>query len=112
LVGSHIVTTVYRYLLSRYAQTTGRYAVRARTWYKDEGAPAHFSRAMRAGLHNTYHDQWPIAWPQRWRGLNPPHLYLQGHKNLVYAAPVENEEALHHRIGDACQTSATTLAFF
>jgi hypothetical protein len=23
---------------------------------------------------------------------------------LVYAAPVDNEEALHHRIVDACQT--------
>jgi hypothetical protein len=25
-------------------------------------------------------------------------------KTLVYAAPVDNEEALHHRIVDACQT--------
>jgi hypothetical protein len=25
-------------------------------------------------------------------------------KALVYAAPVDNEEALHHRIVDACQT--------
>jgi hypothetical protein len=25
-------------------------------------------------------------------------------KTLVYAAPVENKEALHHRIVDGCQT--------
>jgi hypothetical protein len=25
-------------------------------------------------------------------------------KTLVYAAPVDNEEALHHRTVDACQT--------
>jgi hypothetical protein len=25
-------------------------------------------------------------------------------KTIVYAAPVDNEEALHHRIVDACQT--------
>jgi hypothetical protein len=25
-------------------------------------------------------------------------------KSLVYAAPVDNEDALHHRIVDACQT--------
>jgi hypothetical protein len=32
-------------------------------------------------------------------------FYLWGHlKPLVYAAPVDNEEALHHRIVDACQT--------
>jgi hypothetical protein len=29
-----------------------------------------------------------------------------GHlKTLVYAAPVDSEEALHHRVVDACQTN-------
>jgi hypothetical protein len=37
--------------------------------------------------------------------LNPLDIYLWGHlKTLVYAAPVDNEEALHHRTVDACQT--------
>jgi hypothetical protein len=32
-------------------------------------------------------------------------FYQWGHlKTLVYAVPVDNEEALHHRNGDACQT--------
>jgi hypothetical protein len=75
-----------------------------------DGAPAHFSRAVRDVLSNTYHDQWigrggPAAWPPLSPDLNPLDFYLSEHlKALVYAAPVDNEEALHHRIVDACQT--------
>jgi hypothetical protein len=70
----------------------------------------HFSRAVRDVLNNTYHDPWigrggPTAWPPRSPDLNPLDCYLWGHLNTpVYAAPVDNEEALHHRIVDACQT--------
>jgi hypothetical protein len=73
-----------------------------------DGAPAHFSRAMRDVLSNAHHDRWtsrggPTAWPPRSPDLNPLDFYLLGHLNtLVYAAPVDNEEA--HRIVDACQT--------
>jgi hypothetical protein len=43
-------------------------AVRARMWYMHDGAPAHFSRAGRDVLSNTYHNRWigregPNAWP-------------------------------------------------
>jgi hypothetical protein len=31
-------------------------AVRARMWYMHDGAPAHFSRAVRYVLSNTHHD--------------------------------------------------------
>jgi hypothetical protein len=33
-------------------------------------------------------------------------------KTLVYAAPVDNEEALHHRSVDACQTIRNYLGIF
>jgi hypothetical protein len=85
-------------------------AVTARMWYMHDGAPAHFSRAVREVLRNTFHDQWigregPTAWPPRSPDLIPLDLYLWGHLNpLVYAPPVDNEEAPHHRIVDACQT--------
>jgi hypothetical protein len=47
----------------------------------------------------------PTAWSPTWPVLNPLDCYLCGHlKSLVYAAPVDNEEALHHRTADACQT--------
>jgi hypothetical protein len=37
--------------------------------------------------------------------LNPLHFYLWGHlRSLLYAAAVDNEEALHRRTVDACQT--------
>jgi hypothetical protein len=46
----------------------------------------------------------PIACPPRSPDLNPLQCYLWRHlKILVYAAPVDNEEALH--IVDACQTT-------
>jgi hypothetical protein len=81
-------------------------AVRARMWYMHDGASAHCSRAARGVLNNTYDDRGigtggTNAWPPRSPDLNP----LWGHvKALVCAAPVDNEEALHHRIVDACQT--------
>jgi hypothetical protein len=42
--------------------------------------------------------------------LNPLDFYLSGHvKALVYAAPVDNEEALHHGIVNACQNIRNCL---
>jgi hypothetical protein len=75
-----------------------------------DGAPAHFRRAVRDVLSNAHHDRWigrggPTACPPRSPDLNPPDFYLWGHlKTLVYVAPVDNEETLHHRTVDACQT--------
>jgi hypothetical protein len=79
-------------------------AVRSRTLYMHDGAPARFSRAVRDVRSNTYHDRWinrggPNARPPWSPDLNPLNFNLQGHlKTLVYAAPVDKEEALHHRI--------------
>jgi hypothetical protein len=47
----------------------------------------------------------PTELPPRPSDFNPLDFYLRGHlKTHVYAAPVDNEEALSHRIVDACQT--------
>jgi hypothetical protein len=47
----------------------------------------------------------PTELPPRSPDYNPPDFYLRGHlKTLVYAAPVDNEEALSHRTVDACRT--------
>jgi hypothetical protein len=68
-------------------------------------------RAVRDVLSNTCHDRWIgraglTAWPPRSTpDLNPLHVYLWRHLNtLVYAAPVDNEETLHNRTVNACQT--------
>jgi hypothetical protein len=86
-------------------------AVRAGMWYMQDCALAHFSPAVRDVLNNTCHDRWigrggPTAWPPcSMPTLNPLDFYLCGYlRALVYAAPVDNEEALNHRIVDACQT--------
>jgi hypothetical protein len=79
-------------------------------WYMHDGVPAHFSRAVRDVLNNTYHDRWTgrgghTAWAPRSADLNLLNFYLWGHlKTRVFASPVENEEALYHRIVDAYQT--------
>jgi hypothetical protein len=86
-------------------------AVRARIWYTLDGAPVHFSCAVRDVHSNTYHDLrtgrgGPTAWPPRsMPHSNPLEFYLWSPlKALVCAAPVDNEEALHHRTLNACQT--------
>jgi hypothetical protein len=86
-------------------------AVRARMWYMRDGALAHSSRAVRDAVSNTYYGGWTgtggaIEWPPRSTpDLNPLELYLCGHLNaLVYAAPVDNGETLHHHTVDGCQT--------
>jgi hypothetical protein len=75
-----------------------------------DGVMAHFSRGVRDVLDNTYHDRWidrcrPRAWALRTPGFNPLNSYLWGlQEDLIYAPPVHNEKAIHHRIVDACQT--------
>jgi hypothetical protein len=59
----------------------------------------------------AYHDRGigtggATAWSPRSPDFNPLDFYLWGHlKSLVYAVPVDNEEALHHRIMNACKAS-------
>jgi hypothetical protein len=73
-----------------------------------DGAPAHFSPAVRDVLNNACYDRWTgrggsTAWPPRSPDFNPLYFHLWGHLNiLVYAAPVDNEEAYH--IVESCQT--------
>jgi hypothetical protein len=76
-----------------------------------DGAPAHFSRAVRHVLNNMYHDQGigrggPIVWSAHSTPhVNPLDLHLWVHlKTFVCEAPLDSEEALQHRIVDACQT--------
>jgi hypothetical protein len=71
------------------------------------GTPAHSSRAVREFPRHTYHDRWvgkagPPAWPAHSTPrLNPLNLYPGRH---IKTFCVDNEEKLHHRILDACQT--------
>jgi hypothetical protein len=47
----------------------------------------------------------PTAWPPRLPDFNPLDFYMWEHlKTVVYAAFFHNEEVLHHRVLDTCQT--------
>jgi hypothetical protein len=88
-------------------------AVRERMRYMQDGAPVHFSRAVRDALNNTYHDRRTLCDIQRSPDLNPLDFYLWEHlETLVYAVPVDNEEALHHCILDACQAISNYAGIF
>jgi hypothetical protein len=63
---------------------------------------------VRDVLNSAYHDRWtsgerPTAWPPRFPHLNPLHFYLR---------VVDNEEALHHGIVDACWTIRNCSGIF
>jgi hypothetical protein len=87
-------------------------------WHMHDVAPAHFTHAVWDVHNNTYHE-WqigrggPTAWPTCLSDLNPVEFYLWGHlKALLYAAPVDSEEPLHHHIVDACQTISSSPGIF
>jgi hypothetical protein len=67
-----------------------------------DGAQAHFSHAVRDALNDTYYDYWIgrrglTSWPPSSPDLNPLNFYQWGHlQTLMYAAPVDNEEALRN----------------
>jgi hypothetical protein len=94
------------------------WVIAERILYMHGSASAHFSRAVRDVINNTYHDQWrrrqgPVAWPPRSPHLNPLDFYPWGHvKSLVYASSVAKKEAIHRRIVDACQTILNYLGIF
>jgi hypothetical protein len=67
----------------------------------------HACRAARNVLHNTYNDRWIgaglTAWPPRSSDLNPLDFTCDDIEIVVYASPVDNEEAFHC-IVDVCRT--------
>ncbi|KAJ4431746.1 hypothetical protein ANN_20350 [Periplaneta americana] len=84
--------------------------IRQNMWFMHDGAPAHFSRLVRDTLTGVYHDRWigrggPVQWPARSPDLNPLDFYLWGHlKQLVYGADIPDQETLHRRVMEACET--------
>jgi hypothetical protein len=95
-------------------ETSNLWVIAERILYMHGGAQEHFSSAVWHGLNGTYHDRWigrggSTAWPPRSPHFNPLNFYLWGHpKTLMLAAPVDNEEVLHHRIVMPVRLSATT----
>jgi hypothetical protein len=73
-----------------------------------EGVMEYFTCAVGDALNSTYYDQWisggPTARPPRLPDMNPLNFHLWGYlKTLGYAVPVDNKEALHYHIVEACR---------
>lgn len=85
-------------------------AVRQRMMFQQDGAPPHFTRAVRQHLDQQYPDRWigrggPIEWPARSPDLTPLDYFLWGYiKEIVYQHPLQHEEECRRRINEAFAT--------
>lgn len=83
--------------------------IRNNMWLMHDGAPPHFSRAVRDYLNHAFPDRWigrggPFRWPARSPDLTPLDFFLWGHlKQLVYNTPVNTREELLNRIQMGCE---------
>lgn len=83
-------------------------AIRRNMYFMHDGAPPHFSVAVRNHLNNVFPNRWIgrggyIAWPPRSPDLTPLDFHLWGHlKTLVYSTPVDTREELLQRIRIHC----------
>jgi len=92
-------------------------ALRRRMWFQQDGTPAHFTRDVRAFLHNSFPGRWigrhgAVEWPARSPDLSPLDYYLWGHlKSLVYETPVNDPETLVARLVAATLNSFLSCCF-
>ncbi|GFX27942.1 uncharacterized protein TNCV_3083631 [Trichonephila clavipes] len=69
-------------------------------WFQHDVAPAHFSADVRSILDTAYPGRWigrggSVNWPVRSPDLSCLDFFLWGHmKSIVYASPVDFDEAL------------------
>lgn len=79
---------------------------RMNIWFMQDGAPPHYSMAVRQWLQENYPRRWigrgneaPQFWPPRSPDLNPLDFYLWGTlKEKVYSSPVLNIDDLRERV--------------
>lgn len=80
---------------------------RNRMWLQQDGAPAHFSRDVRAYLDGIFPNQWigrngPTRWPARSPDLTIPDFFLWGYvKEIVFKEPPTTPMNMQQRIVDA-----------
>lgn len=85
-------------------------------FFQQDGAPPHWSRAVRYWLDSIFPNQWigrsgPISWPARSPDLTPLDYWLWGDlKRRVYATQPRTIDELRQRISDeVAQISPETL---
>lgn len=73
-------------------------------WFQQDGAPPHYSIAVRNFLNETFPNRWigrrgPIEWPPRSPDITPLDFFLWGYlKSKVYVNRPNNIDDLKHRI--------------
>lgn len=83
--------------------------IRREMWLLQDGAPPHFTAAVREHLNENFPERWIgrggfVQWPPRSPDLNPMDFFFWGHlKSLVYKEPVNNREELRQRIIQNCE---------
>lgn len=79
-------------------------------WFQHDGAPAHYSRNVRAYMNSRFPEQWigrgsTVPWPPRSPDLTPLDFFLWGYiKNVVYAVECNTREDMIERIRQAFLT--------
>lgn len=92
--------------------------IRANMWLLQDGAPPHFSLAVREYLNTAFPDRWIgrsgyLEWAPRSPDLNPMDFFLWGYlKELVYVRPVNDINDLRLRIINGCQTIRERVGIF
>lgn len=78
-------------------------------WFRQDGCPAHYARAVRDYLNEEYPDRWivrsgSILWPARSPDLNPVDIFYWGCiKEKVYSKPIQNLSELRQKIDAASE---------
>jgi hypothetical protein len=81
--------------------------VRRKMWFMQDGAPPHFSLAVRNHLNDVFPQRWigrgsDFQWPPRSPEYNPLDFYFWGHmKSLVYANEINTRDELWRYIQNA-----------
>lgn len=77
-------------------------------WFQQDGAPAHYSAAVRQFLNRRFPDRWigragPVQWPPRSPDLTSPDFFLWGYlKGVVYRSQPTTRDDMMLRIREAC----------
>lgn len=80
----------------------------SKTYFQQDGAPAHYAKAVRNFLDKEFHSRWigrmgPISWPARSPDLSPLDFFLWGHlKTKVFSKKPKDLEHMKAIISEEC----------
>lgn len=123
VTGDSYLNMLETFALPRVVQLTDGAGDQPSLWWQQDGAPPHYSRAVRAWLDNNFPNKWigrrgPVEWPARSPDLSPMDYSVWGIvKELVFSERPRDLEHLRERItgafqifnGDLCSNICNSL---